>query len=427
MKTRIRSLLGLAKTNTAKDTLVLFSGNVVSALLGFLFTIVIARILTVSDFGIFSAAQNLIVILTSLSDIGLSSGVVSFMASHLARGEEKKADEYAKAAFIVKVVVSTTLSLLMIVFAGYVARHWLATVDSRVAYWVSVLSFLFIADSFLPYILQAKKMFLKSVLIDISVGLPKFLIPLIFIKFGVLTINTTLLAFAASLALSVVVGFALTGIKFLASRPTKSVYLDLAKFSGWLGVNRIISSISGKLDVQMMAALAGAVSTGLYSIPSKLSSFLIVLASSFSAVLAPRFAGFNDKKQEKTYLLKASLVTLGIIALTIVWIIIAKPFILVLFGAKYLPAVPVFQALCASMVPYLISVPSVTVLVYAMKKTVYIGAFSFFQLAAVFSLNYIFIPKYGAFGPTIAFGIVNTILAIYTWVIVTTYYWGKKQ
>lgn len=426
MKTKIQSILGLAKTNTAKDTLVLFSGNVVSALLGFLFTIVVARVLTVSDFGIYSAAQNLIIILTSLSDIGLSSGVVSFMASHLAKGDGKKADEYAKAAFIVKVAVSLSLSLFIIIFAGYVARHWLATVDSGVAYWVSVLSFLFIADSFLPYILQVKKMFLKSVMIDISVGLPKFLIPLIFIRLGVLTIGTTLLAFAASLVLSVVVGFALTGVKFLTSRPQKSVYVDLAKFSGWLGVNRVISSISGKLDVQMMAALAGAVSTGLYSIPSKLSSFLIVLASSFSAVLAPRFAGFSDKKQEKIYLLKASLVTLGIIGLTIVWIIIARPFILILFGAKYLPAVPVFQALCASMIPYLATIPSVTVLIYAMKKTIYIGIFSFFQLAAIFLLNFIFIPRYGAFGPTITFGVVNTILAVYIWIIVIKHYWFNK-
>ena len=110
----------------------------------------------------------------------------------------------------------------------------------------------------------------------------------------------------------------------------------------------------------------------------------------------------------------------------IIWILIAKPFITILFGQKYLLAVPIFQALCAAMIPYMSAVPSVTAIIYGMKKTIYIGMFSFFQIVAIFFLNLIFIPKYGALGPTITFGIVNTILAIYSWVIVVRYYWSKR-
>lgn len=422
----IRQVLGLAASGTARDTYILFGGNVFSAFLGFLFTIVIARALTVSDFGVFSAASNLIIILISLSDLGLSSGVVNFVSFHLARGDKKRADEYAKAAFVVKVVIAAAFSLLVLIFAGYIAKHWLATADRQVAYWVSLISFIALAWGFLPYILQARKLFLKSVLLDIFVGLPKVLIPFFFVRFGILSVRTTLAVFAISVLVSAVAGFIFTGIKFLFANPKKDVYLDLAKFSGWLGVNRIVSSISGRLDIQMLAALAGATATGLYSIPSKLTSFLIILASSFSSVLAPRMASFADRNKERVYLIKSTLVTFGIILLAIVWIIIAKPFVLILFGQKYLPSVPVFQALTAAMIPFILTVPSVTAIIYSMKRTVYIGAISFFNLTAIFAINYIFIPKFGVFGPTISYGFTNTILAIYTWVIVIKHYWFTK-
>ncbi len=425
MKKLINNVFGLAKSDTAKDTAILFSGNGLTAFLGFLFTIVIARVLSVSDFGVFSAVSNLIIILTSLSDLGLSSGIVSFASTFFNKNEDEKAYEYAKAAFNIKLVVSIVLSLGITVFAGYVSKNWLANDNKETSYWVAIISLLFIGGTFLPFILQAKKLFFKSVLIDVSVSLFKAIIPFIFFSLGILTLRTTLLAYGLSVLISLIVGLFFTGTKFLSAKPDKKVYKDLVNFSGWLGVNRIISAISGKLDIQMLAAMAGSVVTGIYSIPSRLASLIIVLSSSFTNVLAPRFSSFNSKEDEKRYLFKSSLVTLGIIVLMIIWILIAEPFITILFGQKYLSAVPIFQALCVGLIPYMSAVPSVTAIIYAMKKTVYIGMFSFFQIAAIFILNYVLIPKYGPFGPTITLGVVNLILAIYSWVIVISYY-SKK-
>ena len=62
-----------------------------------------------------------------------------------------------------------------------------------------------------------------------------------------------------------------------------------------------------------------------------------------------------------------------------------------------------------------------------MKKTVFIGAYSFFQIVAIFALNFFLIPRYGVFGPTITLGITNTILAVYTWVVVIRYYRNNNR
>jgi O-antigen/teichoic acid export membrane protein len=166
--------------------------------------------------------------------------------------------------------------------------------------------------------------------------------------------------------------------------------------------------------------------TGLYSIPARLASFITVLAGSFSSVLAPRLAGYGNKESEKKYIVKSLLFLLPITAGIIIWIILAKPFMLLLFGTKYLASVPVFQALAAAQVPFLFTVPSVSAIIYSMKKTAYIGLYSFFQIAAIFGMNFILIPKYGAFGPAITLGVTNIILAIFTWVVVIKHYWFEK-
>ncbi len=425
MRRYVDKLKGLASSGTAKDTYVLFGGNVMSAFLGFVFTLFVARALSVSEFGIFSAATNLVIILISLTDLGISTGVVNFVAERQAKGDKEGARQYIKASVIVKLIATVLLSLPVIIFAGYLSPRLLATGDTSVAIWVAIITFSFALPMLLPSILQAQRRFLASVITDNSLYFFRLLVALGFMFLARLTIGNSLFSFVLGGIVGTIVGIVFIGPKFITARASSGVYSSLMKFSGWIGVNRIISSISGRLDVQMLAFFAGATATGFYSIPSRLASFIIVLTSSFAAVLAPRLAGFGDEEKEKAYILKSTLALLPIVAGVVFWILIAKPFILILFGEKYLPSVPVFQALAAAQIPFLVTAPAVAAIIYSMKKTVFIGAFSFFQIVAVFLLNYIFIPRYGPIGPTITFGITNTILALYTWFIVIRHYWIK--
>jgi O-antigen/teichoic acid export membrane protein len=425
----VRKYFDLAKSAifsaTIKDTFVLFVGNTASAFWGFLFTLIIARALTVYDFGVFSAALNLVTILASLTDIGISTGAVNFVSGHTARGEHEKANEYIKASFLIRLFMVIAISALIAVFAPFVSKTLLATRDPMIAIWAAVIPIFVFPDAFFPSILQAKKKFFHSTLIDNAFYIGRLLFAFGFFVVGGLTMSKAFWAFGAGFVIETVLVIIFVKTDFLHSRPQKDEYKNLLKFSGWIGVNRIISSVSGRLDIQMLAVMSGAVVTGLYSIPSRLASFIAVLAGSFSSVLAPRLAGYGNKEDEKKYILKSFLVLLPITFGIIVWIIFAKPIMFILFP-KYMASVPIFQALAAAQIPFLFTVPSVSAIIYSMKKTVYIGAFSFFQIVAIFGLDIWLIPKYGAFGPAITLGVTNIILAVYTWVIVVKHYWIEK-
>ena len=284
---------------TAKDTFVLFTGNIGAAFWGFLFTLFAARSMSVFEFGIFSAVLNFVVILASLSDIGISTGAVNFISSHTSRGEEEKANEYTKAAFIIRLLIVLGISTIVAIFAPYISKTFLASSDPKVAIWAAVIPIFLFPDTFFPYVLQAKKKFLHSTVIDNAFYLARLLFALAFYIVGGLTMSVMFWAFGAGFAVSVILIVVFVGGDFLRTKPGKDKYTGLLKYSGWIGLNRIISSVSGRLDVQMLATMTGALATGLYSIPSRLASFITILAGSFSAVLAPRFAGFGNKESEK--------------------------------------------------------------------------------------------------------------------------------
>jgi O-antigen/teichoic acid export membrane protein len=155
----IRKIFGLATTATAKDTLILFVGSTASAFWGFLFTLFMARALSVSLFGIFSAALNLVVILASISDIGISAGAINFVSGHTAKGEHEKANEYIKASFLIRLVTILVISAAVIIFAPLVSVKLLATRDPMIAVWSGIFPIFLFPDMFFPSIWRAKNKF----------------------------------------------------------------------------------------------------------------------------------------------------------------------------------------------------------------------------------------------------------------------------
>jgi len=125
----------------------------------FFLPLLIARALSVTEFGIFSAAANLIVIISSVTDIGLSSGLVNFVASFWAKKEEDKANQYIKAAFLMKFLTVSVLSAIILILAPFVSKTLLATGDTRVAFWVVVISLALFSWTFFPFVLQAQNFF----------------------------------------------------------------------------------------------------------------------------------------------------------------------------------------------------------------------------------------------------------------------------
>ncbi len=412
-------------SSTAKDTYVLFIGNMISAVLGFLIIFLVASFLSRNDFGVFSAALNLVVILTSISDLGITSGLINFISKADSENDEIVSLNYQKAGLVIKIAVVLFLCVVVVLFSPFISKALLASSDPLISIWVAIISVALFVPMYFPYVLQAKKKFIESMAVDNIYYLFRLfgLVPFIFS--GGLTLygafSTALFGFVFSLILSLV----FLKIKFINSKPGKEIYFSLIKFSGWVGLNRIISAISGRLDLQMLAVLSTAYVTAGYSMASRIASITIIFTSSYSAVLAPRFSSIGDKEKERKYLIKSTLGAIPIALITILSFIVIGPFIRYFFH-DYVDVIIVYKYLIIALIPFIFTAPSVTAIIYAMNKPKYIGLYSFPQLAIVFVFNYLLIPLYGYMGPVYTLAISNSLLAIYTWFIVIKYYWFTK-
>src|SRR3989304_5270554 len=159
MRAYIDRAVGLAKSQSAKDTYILFSGNLVSAFLGFLFTLFVARALSVSDFGVFSAINNLVAIIAAASEIGISAGIINFISDFRAKGDNESAEKYLKASLIMRLISVSILILPIILLANFVANRFLATSDVSASYWTGILAYGLVFWSFFPVALQAYRRF----------------------------------------------------------------------------------------------------------------------------------------------------------------------------------------------------------------------------------------------------------------------------
>lgn len=424
MKKKFNKYVGYALSGTAKDTYILFIGNILSAFLGFLFTVLIARVLSVSDFGIFSASFNLVLIIAAVADLGVTPGLIRFISKLYIKKKKNTSDKFLKAGFSIRLCVFTFIIFLLLISNSF--SKLLATKDPKVTFWSILISFCVTLWTFSPNVLISRKKFIKKVVVENSMVFVRLFVAVTFLVLGMLSLNTSFWAFLIGTIVGAFIGLKFIGFGFIKTKPEKDIYLKLMRFSGWLGLYQMVSAILNRIDVQMLASLMGSTATGLYSIPSRLAVFIIVLAASYASALSPRMTLLKNKKDSLSYIKKTSLALIPMVILILIWIILARPFIYILFGVKYLSTVNTFRLLSFAMIPYLLSVPAFTTIIYTFKKPKYIGVFSIVQLILVVFINVLLIKRYGINGPGITFFISNSLYALYTWTLIIIFFKKDK-
>lgn len=414
VKDLILSIKGLATSHTAKSTYILFAGNTTDAFLAFLFTVIAFRLLDTADFGIFSAINNFVVLAFSILDIGIGSGLINFISYNFQQNRQAIARDYLYSGIIIRTLISGLFALIVIVFSPAIGSKFFLTNQSTaiILAGISILG-LSIVDV-TTFALQGYQRFLGSAITSSSFSLIRFvLISLIIITKNPLSITLAVLITTIASLTGALIGFRLLKISFTnLSLPKKTIYQKLLSFSGWIAVNKIASSVAGKVDTQMLLLMAGPTITGIYSVSSRISSFYAVVITSFAAVVAPRLASGKSLRDLKPFLKKTFLAIVGLIALMVLGLIIAHPFIILLFGEKAAPSVKPFQGLTLAYMPFVAASLAIIIIIYNLKKTFVVGLLSLIQLLIIIIGNLILIPRLGIYGPVIALGSANLVIML---------------
>lgn len=395
-------------SSTSKDALVSLVGNALVAAAGMIFSIVLARSLSgPAEFGIMSALLSLGIILGSLGDIGVTSALINFLPKQPANRQS-----ILSFAFWCQIIIGLTMITVMLGLIPFGNRLIPGTQPSHF-FTLGLLGFVLTLEVFSVAIFKAEKKFFLAALIATMDSWLKILFILLIVWKGELRIITVLLASLTASTLTTLFGltFEIRGLRLAFPRQHAR---EIFQFTKWISIMSVFSVFIGRIDVIMLNALGNSFDAGIFAAAARVALVFVLIVSSLGSVVSPRFSSFVDKNTTKKYLNKLILMTTGVALFMLLIAALAPNIINLVFGAKYQPAIPVFRALTIAMIPFLYTIVTVNPLIYTFSRPDLIAKLTVIQVLFIITINWLLIPRIGAYAPTIALAVSNLFVLGFT-------------
>jgi lipopolysaccharide exporter len=309
------------------------AARLVVNLIGFLSTLLLARLLTPADFGLVAIATGVLAILGAVTELSLSSALIHSKAP---------GEDHLNTAWTLNMARAL---LVGVVFAGLAWPVALFYHDPRLFPVMLLLALAAVVNGASnPRIpLMAKQLiFWQEFALGAGSKLAGFLaaaaIALIYRSYWALVVGSVV-AQAANVALSYL---------FAPYRPRVSLAKarELWSFSGWLTLGQIVNTLNWNLDQLLIGRFLSKTDLGFYKVGGDLAAIPTREATTpFVQVL---FAGFAAVREDRPRLQEAvaasQALTFAIAApLGIGLAYVAEPVVLLVLGEKWLPAALVIQ------------------------------------------------------------------------------------
>jgi O-antigen/teichoic acid export membrane protein len=288
-----------------KGFAIVFVMNIIAAFLGYLIRIVLARNLTVAEYGLFFAIFTLINFLSVFIGLGTGEALVKYIPEFLVK---KKHDMIKNSLIIALLMTSMTiiiLAILLLVFSDFLAKHYfknaLAVPVLLLFIFIMLLSNL---KGILRYVFQA---FQKMTLYSLVYLAENFLILVLFLCFFAFKKNIFSAAYAqvaAYFIVSLVFSFSVFRVfnffKYKISLK-KELFKKLLRF----GIPVMASGIGGIIivytDTLVLTYFRPMEEVGVYNVVVPTAMILQFFATSIATMVFPMVAELWAKKR-KDYL-----------------------------------------------------------------------------------------------------------------------------
>lgn len=395
----------ILRSATVKDTFISFIGLGFTAFVGFVYTVILARTLGPEKFGVFSAVIALIAIVYSLGDFGIASALINFIPKL-----KDKRSVLIGTSLRFEILVSVVVLVLFSVFAIFHQNIIPGSFPNQLLL-AGILAVNYLFINFVQGIFTAERRFLAYSFTQIIDAGVKISLVGVLLYFSHLSIETALMTNVVSTMLALLITFAkeLFKIKPIYER---EIFQKLFAFAKWIAVSRLFSVFVSRIDVILLNLLSSNYQAGIFAAANRITLLFSLLVSSLGSVINPRFSGFDNKQKVITYIKKLLWLVTLITGLMLVSALLAKPIINIVFGDKFTAAIPVFQALTVSMIPFIYSLVTVPALIYTYNQPKYVAKITAIQVALMVIIEVVLIPSLGSYAPPIALGITNVFVLL---------------
>ncbi len=389
----------------ARGTGLVLAGAVIAQTAEYLYRFAMARGLGVEEFGTFSQARAVYLILVTLAPLGLGAGVKRFVATLRESGRENEARRAITDGMRIVAGSAVALAILLAIFAGDVAR---ALRNPAMEMPLRVLALALPAAVGLEVVTrlgEAVRSFRPTVITRqiLDPGL-RFLLALPALAAGAslaLVLGSVGIAAAVALAVAVLLVRRLDRLRSLSRDPAPSQLPALLQFSLPAAAGGVLFDLAERIDVLMIGLYREEADVGIYSSASSIARCLLLFYASTlpaAATLAAEHVGRGERTQIGRLLhtmTRWMLFFSGPFAAGI--FLYPREAIAVLFGGEYAGGAATLRILVpAVMVPMVLGPTGL--FLDAMGKTSWTLGNIVVRTALNIALNLLLIPRFGIEG-----------------------------
>lgn len=392
-----------------KNTSWLSISQIITSICAFLWTIIIARYLGVSDYGIVSFAISFTGLLGIIMDLGMST----YLTREIAKNKNKL-QKYFNNIFLFKLILAIFLffiSVFVLYILGYphltIVVTLIFTIELIFMSMVGFFNGIFQAFENVKY--QAIGTILNSGLLLIGILIT------IFFDLGIIAI-------AFAYMFGYLIFFTYLSLKYLQEFNFPHFELDLPFIkevligSAPFGLTNFFYTIYFSIDVVMLSYLTGDYTTGIYKSAYNIINVFTTFFVVYQSVIFPVMSKFFEESQnliKTSYELSVKYLLLIILPISIIICFYARPIVDLIYSSQYsLASAPVQILIWA--VSFLFINGAASILLNAIDKEKTVTKIYIF--AAIFNvcLNVILIPLFSYDGAAIATVISEIVITILT-------------
>ncbi len=380
--------------------------TLMAALSAYFLRFLLARKLSIEDYGLFFALFSFINLLVLFKDLGQGYALLKFIPELIVKKDWNRIKSLISSSFLIQLFSSAIIAFLLITFAPQIMPTFFHTSDTKLLILFAIIFFVSFAQNVVSIGLQSfQRMFLYS-LQDLSRNLV-----VLAISFVLLWLGFGILAPVWAYLIMYVVVFLFFFFLF-----TKKVFKQFWKAHALLAgqdFSRLIlfglpamltifgNNVLQYTDTLMLSYFKDLASVGLYQVAAPLAGLVLYVAYSVSAVATPLISELLALKKRiqlrKGIEFLHKYVFIAIIPMAVVLIAFPEIFIRLFFGDKFINSAPALQILAGGMVLYSIAYTNLNAL-FGLGRPKYTTTIMLISAVANVILNLALVPRFGIIG-----------------------------
>lgn len=410
-------LINLLHSEGFRESLVTTFGNYGGTTVSAIALIIFSRVLGPDNFGIFSTAFALALLIARLADFGFNLALQRELAKGLS-GRESLVQSVA----LMRLVVILSIAILGLWLSPFLTFSVFKLSDPAIIPACMLLVGITIGFDYFTVVIQSERKFLASSLLIFAQAVLKMFGALLLFLTQTTSPLIAVIVYLASPVVGIIYGIVAYGqILFRASRHIQADLGLIWQSAKWISLSIVAAAVSEHADVLITKAYFSNYETGQFAAAARIAMFLSLIGLSVGTVLSVRVARYHLPVHLKRYMKKAVVIALLAFGLTLLAIPLARTAILFTVGDKYLSSVGVLTLLTIATALANATTPLAAVF-YLFNRPQYYTYTGLLLTATLIGLDLLVIPAYGIIGAAWVRILVRIMLLVFTvWYVRRSY------